>query len=401
MFANTGAQEHAYPASLTYGWGGDLPVEVRETVSSKRPFDIGIRPDGKRAIVPLFQTGNFGILDLEAQSVFPNPDLAALPADLFKGFVATTPSIPFDNHLWPNRGKVRLFRDGSDLMFDLPSPDEALLYPRGIQYAQNGRFAVAVHGGTGRLPGTLQAPTTVSSCSEAPRDPCGTIPLFIDFPDFVSSMLDLGLTPFIDVFPGSTLAVPSGGGAISIVNDKAISQAFGTAPSFADGNLAKTVIDDAGKPRPFYRFFPVCKELVTDVLGNPQRRCETPAVTSILGPPNGRYVSPRGVDIQPIVSLVAPRAGEIVWPTAAVHAVWHTANVASVRFEMEDLLSSGNTSTFTATPAEGRQDVKIRMADLLRGAQNDTSIRLTAVALDANGDEVSRTSVEVLLRNGG
>jgi len=98
-------------------------------VLALRPFSMTVRPDGRRAIVAYYQTGNFGILDLDGQTHFP-PPLPSPPPKNFTGVVAVTPAILLDRNLWPQI-----------------AADERLLFPTRVTYSQNGSFAAAVHTG--------------------------------------------------------------------------------------------------------------------------------------------------------------------------------------------------------------------------------------------------------------
>lgn len=111
-------------------------VDTMEPVYARAPHGMAIRPDGKRALVPFFLTGNFGVMDLERQNAL-RP--SSQRPDGFNGFIAYTPKIKMDNFLWPveERNPVTNNIDGLSLM-----------YPTSIKYAQSGSFAVAVHAGT-------------------------------------------------------------------------------------------------------------------------------------------------------------------------------------------------------------------------------------------------------------
>src|SRR5262249_6744140 len=123
-----------------------------------RPFAMAIRPDGRRALVGFYQTGNFAVLDLDAQKTFQSPPVstgaeagfAAMPPDRFQGPIGMTPAIPLDRNLWPDRGVLHPFLS---VVFNtnpaLPSPDEARLFTWDVAYAQNGKFAAATHVGSG------------------------------------------------------------------------------------------------------------------------------------------------------------------------------------------------------------------------------------------------------------
>ena len=116
------------------------------------PANIDQAATFQRALVAYFQTGNVGILDSLAQLKFrnsppsvpaENPIFGVKPLDMLHGVVAVTEALWFDNNLWPRRGVVS-GRDPLDpnKRKTAPSPDESLLFPTDLEYAQNGRFAV-------------------------------------------------------------------------------------------------------------------------------------------------------------------------------------------------------------------------------------------------------------------
>src|SRR4029078_2123954 len=123
-------------------------------VSMARPFAMAMRPDGQRALVAMHETGNFGVLDLDAQLNFktvpnPNPALANLNDEFFKAYVAATPAIRLGPDHVALNGAI-----ASDKF--VPSLDERLLFPWQVEYAQNGKFAVATHQGR-TSPGFIDA----------------------------------------------------------------------------------------------------------------------------------------------------------------------------------------------------------------------------------------------------
>jgi PKD repeat protein len=132
-----GGELWSFSSELSSGWTPTLPVVsdqfIRRRVNSERTFGMTFRFDGQRALVPFFQTGNFGVLDLDFQASLP----VTAPAGVFKGLVAVTPSLKLDPFLWP------------------PADEEPRLYPTSLSYAQNGRFAAAAHVGAGNGAGAL------------------------------------------------------------------------------------------------------------------------------------------------------------------------------------------------------------------------------------------------------
>lgn len=128
-----------FTGNTAFGWvvgtdrdGFNANQRSFDQIFSSRPFGIGMKPDGSRAVVSFFQTGNFGVLDESAQSFFKNinPAFSQAPSGVYQGLAAVTPAIRFDRFLWPEN-----------------PDDERLLYPTAVEYAQNGRFAVGIHTG--------------------------------------------------------------------------------------------------------------------------------------------------------------------------------------------------------------------------------------------------------------
>ena len=136
------SQTWHFPSEVVFGWNPATDRFVNQfrnsEVYAKRPFNIALRPDGRRALVPFYQTGNFGVLDLDWQKKLTSPALSDL-ATFFNAYIAVTPAIEFDSHLTPSRGRTAT----------APSPDVNRWFPGPIVYSQNGRYAAAVHTGAG------------------------------------------------------------------------------------------------------------------------------------------------------------------------------------------------------------------------------------------------------------
>ena len=125
---------------------------------------MAIRPDGQRALVGMFQTGNVAVLDLARQQAFAarpgNGAFAGLAANQFSAIAGVSRAPAMDTHLWPSCGAI-----GTALVSDVPSPDESLLFTWDVQDTRsNGRFAVATHGGVGT---PRPYPTTVPDLTVA------------------------------------------------------------------------------------------------------------------------------------------------------------------------------------------------------------------------------------------
>jgi hypothetical protein len=398
-----------FTSDVGFGWspvadnGGLIVNQFRfRNVFAKRPFDITVRPDGRRALVPFFQTGNFGVLDLDAQAGFMNPPggvakpaFAVLPKTQFQGFVGVTPAIRFDNHVWPSRGA---FRSGDAI---IPSIDESRLFPWHAQYAQNGRFAVATHVGNG-----------------APRTLTAVIPDFVSNIDQRNALLGLGGTfngttmtiveagQTITVAPGDHVQLTRGGGAVSVIDDESISYDLTT-------HAAESLPAENNTVRPYFATAAVCND------HEPDGRCTASAQLTYIGyrPASGtptRFHRPRGVDIEPFVTFQAPRFGDHVGKQTALQIVWRDARIRELFIAVRDpalLDAAGNpTLIHEVGGALSQQQIdtmtrSVVFSDLflVTNAANGMQLgkryvvearaRLTVPATE----EVSRTSIELVL----
>jgi hypothetical protein len=318
-----------FPSEVIFGWnpplgsGGAVVNQSRfREIYAKRPFGITVRPDSNRALVSFYQTGNFGVLDLEQQSLFPNPFLQS-PTGYFTGLVGVTPALRLDSHLWPSRGAFRS-PDG----LTIPSPDEALLFPTTIEYAQNGRFAVAVHTGA-------QSPVKVEAA----------LPDFQNDTRARQSLREIGFDIAGDSASGrdpdgnivesfDSYVFDRGGGAISVILDDPV-----TADLSANAGGIVTAAD--GSLRPYYASRPVCG--VADPAGP---RCTQEASTKLFSyrPTAGtsvRFDRPRGVAVQPFVSILSPRFGDQVTPGSNMTLAWRDPRVFRIRVRVFDLGTPG------------------------------------------------------------
>jgi hypothetical protein len=66
---DTASLDSAFTRGSRFGSTRSI-IDQNEDIFASRPFDIAIRGDGDRAIVPFFTTGNFGIMDLAVQREF-------------------------------------------------------------------------------------------------------------------------------------------------------------------------------------------------------------------------------------------------------------------------------------------------------------------------------------------
>jgi hypothetical protein len=321
-----------FTATTAFGWvtgddrlGFNANQRSFDQIFASRPFGITMKQDGSRAIVSLFQTGNFAVLDESAQSFFKNvhAPFSQAPAGVFQGFAGVTPAIRFNQFLWPENPL-----------------DERLLYPTAVEYAQNGRFAVGVHTGTG----------------------------------------DAGAVTVLDD---------------DLINRDLIGHVGTLAPGF---------------PRSYFAQVPLCKTLNTATF-----RCTDEVFSRLFEYSDGGgstpFKRPRGVAIDPFLTVEAPRFGDRVTPGSAVHVRWRTAagsSVARVIFEVEDLGTAATPATptsigppvpITPNPLEAlSQSVKAGIAAIFGGPsvpQDGHRYRIKVRAILASGDTLSHTSVDV------
>ncbi|MBM3226470.1 MAG: DUF11 domain-containing protein, partial [Candidatus Tectomicrobia bacterium] len=342
--------------------GGLITNQFRNRrVFAKRPFGLAIRPvdpddpaqKGTRALLPYFQTGNFGVLDLQVQQRFQqappsgppaNTLFANQPGNLFQGVVGVTTALPLDNHFWPSRGTVPVIdptrptnQPGVSLMTTLPSPDEALLFPGEIQYAQNGRFAVATHAGSGP-PREIRAHICdfehdVPGCRLRLQDIGFTYAGGITATG-TPGTLDAGLLIVVN----EEATFRRGGGAVSIIDDRAITADFNAHAQLTTSGFSQ------GVERAYYSVFPVCKTVAANNAGDPTLPfCTQEATTRLydyhtLAAQNVRFHRPRGIAIQPFVTFATPRFGDHVIGTgASVHVEWRDGRVRDFRLGVFDL----------------------------------------------------------------
>jgi hypothetical protein len=378
--ADFGQQTWLFPSDLGFGWhpsaaNGGLIINQFSfpQVYSKRPSGFAMHPKGHRALVPFFQTGNFGLLDLDLQGSLRNPTLAAAPTNVFQGFVAATPALALDNHLWPSRG---VFPSINGLV---PSPDESLLFTWQAEYAQNGRFAVASHVGVG-------APHTVDA----------VIPDFVNDEKSRLAIQGLGghssggsMTIVDDDRPlpisvGQAVSLHRGGGAISIINDQKVSFDFGiNAPTFAQSPI--------GIPRPYFSSNPITETAVAHVFSY-----DAPTGAS-------HFYEPRGVTVQPFVMIESPRFGDHVTLGTALQIIWRDPRPVGYRIEIHD--ENGNLldtvkDAFTVTQIH-RRSASLTIAKLFDRLPplhpfSGHSYRLTvSLPVDATTD-LSTTTIDVV-----
>lgn len=391
-----GSQQWTFTSDVTFGWnpsaanGGRIINQFKfKEVFAKRPFGISIRPDGRRAILPYFQTGNFAVLDLDTQGLFSNPNTAGVPATLFQGVVGVTPAIRLDNHLWPRRGAYT----SGDGVF-VPSPDEDLMFPGPIEYAQNGRFAAAIHTGVNR-----------------PRAVVARLP---DFANNNEERLALNSIGFSVASGASSGTDPSGnpvsslephffnrgGGALTILGDALIGADLAA-------HAATSVPGLTGGTRPYFSQHPICQGLDPDL-----QRCVADVFTRHFGyslsEGLNRFSRPRGVAIQPFVSLETPRFGDHVSRTSAVRFRWRDTRGDRFRISVHDLgtpaaplnqpIAINTVQRTLSIPERQKQSIARTMLSLFAGGARPVAgraYRITAAIVTVTGDELSSTSVDV------
>ena len=237
-----------FVSSVNRGWapspavGGPVTTSVKfGEVLAKVPKAIAIRPtDGVRALVSFHTTGNFGVLDREVQARFTAGSAPATAP--FAGTIGVTRAIPLDPRLWPDRGSF-IAADGRRV----DSPDERLLFPTQIRYAQSGRFAAATHTGV-EPPSTPPLTVTLPAFTERVRRALNELGFNIPFGGTSGTNPATGQT----VSEGSPVQLQRGGGAVSIINDAAIA---------ADVRVrAGTTVPVQSGARPYYATLPVCAE---------------------------------------------------------------------------------------------------------------------------------------------
>jgi hypothetical protein len=253
---------HSFLATKIIGSRRVPPIIYQnESIYSRAPAAMSIRPDGKRALVAFSQTGNFGVMDRQEQTRFSEYGFE-LPSDDFLGFVGVTSKIEMDSNGWPIN------------WWDLP-----LMYPSDVRYAQNGRFAVAVHGGT-------SGPTSGSDDMNNPMEQRG---------------------------------------AISIISDDAITQSF--------NDLLSPVLLYPKRPidapmTPYFSVYPICKNYVPFV------GCTEEVSTHLFGytTPEGnyRFRNPKAVAIQPFLSFITPRFGDFISAGNKIYIRWTDPRVNGV-----------------------------------------------------------------------
>ncbi len=385
-----------FPSELGFGWnppaanGGRIVNQFRfASVFAKRPFGLAIRPDGQRAIVPYFSTGNFGVLDLSSQSSFRNPTSAGLPATLFQGVVGVTPAVRLDNHLWPRRGA---YTSGNGVF--VPSPDESLLFPGPIEYAQNGRFTAAIHTGVNR-PRVVAAPLPDFANNNQERLSLNSIGFSIA--PGASSGTDPDGNPVSSLEPH---LFHRGGGALTVLHDDRVGNDL-------SNNASVEVPSSTGGVRPYFSQNPVCQAFDPAVPG-----CVTEVFTrhfeySAAGNAT-RFSRPRGVSIQPFVSIETPRFGDHVLTTMPVRFRWRDAGGNRFGITVHDLGTPAapltapvliNAVQRTLTAAERQTQTFGRTVGSLfaRGSRPVTghNYRIRFTLFTGTGAELSATSIDV------
>jgi PKD repeat protein len=322
----------SFSSELSPAWTQTTPVItdqlVRRKVNAERTFAGAFRYDGRRALVPFFQTGNFGVLDLVAQESQPQ---SAVSPGVFQGLVAVTPSLQLDAYLWP------------------PPEQLPLLYPTGMVYAQNGRFAAAVH--TGVNGGAV----TVLDDNRISADLVANLDTTISNPDSQSS----GDVPFFEVRPlcGSRAA-------------------------------------------------PTASDCLTDVFTTFTEYQITSGSGSV------KFGRPRAIAIQPFVNVILPGFGDRVGDASPVHFAWRDGRAAKYEITVVDLGLAGfgnaGAGAPVGDPIEASFTAKERLDQLVKkpfgklfvghSPQDNHRYRLEVRVLTGANETVSLDSVEVVYR---
>jgi hypothetical protein len=378
-----------YQSDVNYGWlpsaasGGLVMSPMRfGPVFSKLPTSIAVRPDGMRALVSYSLTGNFGLLDRALQEKFSANSPARTGREgPFTGVIGVTPAIQLDKTLWPSRGSFETAAG------PVPSPDERLAYAGQIEYAQGGRFAAAVHTGK-RLPDVFNIRVPDFSTNERVR----------------RALVELGF----DITPGATtgtnpatgetvtalgeLTIHRGGGAVSIINDSAITE---------DGTThAGTTEPNNGVQRPYYALYPICAVRGTGA----EPTCERSAVTSLydyvgFDGTTTPFSRPVGLSIAPILQVLGPRFGDEVRDSTNIRLAWSGQSITRLEFALVDLDDAGPAHE-SSVIGDLESPYVERFDSLLSGAPGTPGhrYRLTVKAFTSGQSLISTESIDVRFR---
>lgn len=400
--ATAGTEKWTFTSNVAFGWAPAGTRVISQVsfpeVFAKRPFSMAISPTGRRAIVAMFQTGNFAVLDLDSQPQFAAP--ASGVTDVFSGLFAVTPAIELDTNLWPSRGA---FND-ADGNF-VPSPDEALLFPTKVQYASNGRFAVAMHVGVGRA---RQISPRLPQFSVGVRAVRALRQLGFTIADGATSGLDPDGNPVTEL---QRVATPfdRGGGAISVIRDGDIS-----ADLSANGGRS---ISLGGRPiRPYFSQAPLCLDTNNDLT---LPKCASQVTTPHLGyrlalGGSARFERPSGLAIEPLLSVEGPAFGATVSPTAPLSLRWTDSRAATLNCRIVLLgplvgppalapVVVGDAGDVLADSERTARRASRQLADLfvLAGAPApvlDSRYRLLCRVDDASGGNLGQLNHDLVIR---
>ena len=373
-----GSLNGQFPSEIVFGWkppaadGGRVVNQFNfREIYAKRPAAIAMHPKGDRALVAFGQTANFGVLDVTAQALFPS----ATPATngLFTGLAAVTESIPLDPHLWPRRGVVTLANGGR-----MPSRDEALLFPSAIKYAQNGRFAVAVHRGI-RPPGPASIRMPNFSTNTANSQELQTNG-FVIAPGASSGLDPDGVT----VTENTDYVGDRGGGAITIIDDLAVADDL--------TNAAQPTVGG----RLWFSLRPVCRTAAN----LPKRGCVEQPFERLFdynatGTPL-QFDRPIDVAIQPFVAIETPYFGDEVFLKTAVLVRWRDTRGTEVKVTVTDLTGGGTEAPVPVPASADGPFATIAFGSLFQGAPTPGRLyRIEATLFKADGEPISSTSIDV------
>ena len=252
-----------------------------------------------------------------------NANFGGLSDTMFQGVVGVTPALRLDNHLWPRRGAL-----GHVFNRSVPSPDEALLYPWHVEYAQNGRFAVGTHTGVGR-------PQSIT----VPLPDWTTLP--VENALFPLTLLGFTVSVDLDLRNRSRRHRRECRGELHIPPWRRGSVDHPRRGPHQRLRCQRHNLRLPDRPAPIARGLPQ----IRSVTGRPMPAATCRAVkkrrsptSSTIEPGVGatpvQFTRPRGATIQPFVYFEAPRFGDHLTRTQPIFVGWRDARVRELRFQV-------------------------------------------------------------------
>ncbi len=302
--------------------------------------------------------------------------------------IGVTPAIRLDKTLWPSRGAFETATGR------VPSPDERLSNAGQIEYAPGGGFAAAVHAGT-RTPTVFDVQVPDFSVNEEVRR------ALVDRGFEIAPNATSGTNPATGetVTANGTLRVHSGGGAVSIINDAAISE---------DARLhVGTSPPSQGVPRPYYAQFPLCAVRAPADSG---RDCDQGVVSTVYDFVDSvgairPFSRPVSVAIAPVLQIQTPRFGDHIQRTSTLSVHWTTAGVVKLEISFTDVdegtaFPSREHPTGTENVPTGRRHVMDASFGYLLSTDNVQAGHLLLMrikAMSAAGTVIGETSAQFRL----